>query len=109
MNLENSIPHAVLHWDGGQASFNVFFQNSGILLYRTLVEKADYRLKDLVIRMWAQLNSRIEEQKLVRTKTPGALILESKRLRGWEIMEIVKPNPIAILKMQEIHSDCSWN
>lgn len=109
MNLENSIPHAVLHWDGGQASFDVFLQNSGILLYRTLVEKADYRLKDLVIRMWAQLNSRIEEQKLVRTKTPGALILESKRLRGWEIMEIVKPNPIANLKMQEIPSDCSWH
>ena len=109
MNLENSIPHAVLHWDGGQASFDVFLQNSGILLYKTLVEKADYQLKDLVIRMWAQLNSRIEEQKLARTKTPGALILESKRLRGWEIMEIVKPNPIANLKMQEIHSDCSWN
>ena len=109
MNLENSIPHAVLHWDGGQASFDVFLQNSGMLLYKTLVEKADYRLKDLVIRLWRQLNSRIEEQKLVRTKTPGALILESKRLRGWEIMEIVKLNPIANLKMQEIHSDCSWN
>ena len=36
-------------------------------------------------------------------------MLDSKRLRGWEFMEIVRPTPLSGMKMQELHSDCSWN
>ncbi|MCJ1455122.1 hypothetical protein MMC28_005476 [Mycoblastus sanguinarius] len=108
-NLSHPIPHARLHWNGGQAAYEVFAEHSGLVLYQTLVEKTDYRIKDLITRIWASLNSRIEEQKLVWRATPGAIVLESRRIRGWEFMDIVRPTPLSKMKMQEFHNDCGWN
>ncbi|KAK3171981.1 hypothetical protein OEA41_004065 [Lepraria neglecta] len=106
---EQPIRHAINHWDGGKSAYDVFREHSGVVLERSLVERTDHRLKDLVIRFWGEPNNRLEEQRLARKIASGGFVLDLKRLRCWEFMEIVRPAPLSSMKMQELHSDCSWN
>ena len=106
---EQRIRHAINHWDGGKSAYDVFREHSGVVLERSLVERTEYRLKDLVIRFCGEPNNRPEEQRLTRKTASGGIVLYSKRLRCWGFMEIVRPAPLSSMEMQELHSDCSWN
>ena len=80
---EQRIRHAINHWDGGKSAYDVFREHSGVVLEASLVERTEYRLKDLVIRFWGELNNRLEEQRLARKTASGGFLLDSKRHRGW--------------------------
>lgn len=96
---EQPIRHVINYWDGGKSAYDVFREHSGVVLESSIVERTEYRLKDLVIRFWGELNNRIEEQRLARKTASQGLVLDSKRLRGWEFMEIVRPTPLSSMKV----------
>ena len=67
--LERPIRHAINHWDGGKSAYDVFREHSGVFLERNLVERTEYRLKDLVIRSGASSTTDLRSRGL-----PGRLL-----------------------------------
>lgn len=87
------LPFAEVASDGGQAALDAFLANNNSLLELHAVPGAEpYRLKDLVHRIWGNMESAMEE--LERQKPPGIRLERSRKLRGWQFMDMVQCQPL---------------
>lgn len=87
------LPFAKVASDGGQAALDAFLANDNSLLKLHAVPGGEpYRLKDLVNRIWGNMESVIEE--LERQKPLGIRLERSRKLRGWQFMDMVKCQPL---------------
>ncbi|KAL9611861.1 MAG: hypothetical protein Q9167_003515 [Letrouitia subvulpina] len=83
------IPFAKAAFDGGQAALDALLTNDNCLLELHAVPGAEpYRLKDLIHRIWGNMESAIEV--LEMQKPSGIRFERTRTLRGWQFMDMVQ-------------------
>ena len=87
------LPFAEASWNGGQAALDAINGTETSLLKLHGVPGAEpYRLMDLVMRLWGNLESAIDT---MENQKPAGFRLESRRnIRGWELMDMSLARPL---------------
>ncbi|KAL9047344.1 MAG: hypothetical protein Q9214_000056 [Letrouitia sp. 1 TL-2023] len=92
-NQKSRLPFAQVASDGGQAALDSLLANDNSMLELHAVPGAEpYRLKDLVHRIWGNMESVIEE--IEKQKPSGIRFKRSRMLRGWQFMDMVQCQPL---------------
>ena len=92
-NRKPQLPFAQAAPDGGQAALDALLVNNSSLLELHAVPGAEpYRLRDLIHRIWGNMESAIEG--LERQRPLGIRFERSRTLKGWQFMDMVRCQPL---------------
>jgi hypothetical protein len=104
------LPFVQPHWDAGQTAWETLNSNYKHVLRISKDNDQPYYLRDLVTRLWADINGCLGAIYLDIRKPRGTKEIGRPRLRGWEFLDIVNRSPTYRMREETLDfNGCGWN
>jgi hypothetical protein len=97
--------HAKAESDPGHAAWTIIRRESKAKLRESYINGPDYYLHHLIMTFWTELDKKRELEALEKRKEGRNYKLESMKLLGWEIMDIVNSEPEPRRKQLNLEED----